>query len=102
MPNRQSPINIVQVADRLAGYDSVEFAVLFGSFAGGAQPWSDVHIAVYFSRLLSLVACRRNTGSLRSSIYNHCRIWPRNGGKMGIGDSTSQRQRVANIATHPL
>jgi len=65
MPKRPSLTNIGQVADLLADYDFIEFALLFGSFACGAsQPWSDVDIAVYLSRPLSLLEQGQLTAAL--------------------------------------
>ena len=68
MLNRPSLTNIGQVADLLADYDFIEFALLFGSFACGApQPWSDVDIAVYLSRPLSLL----EQGQLTAALERH-------------------------------
>jgi len=68
MPNRPSSTNIGQIVDLLAGYDFIEFALLFGSFAGGApQPWSDVDLAVYLSRPLSLL----EQGQLTAALERH-------------------------------
>jgi predicted nucleotidyltransferase len=68
MPNRQSSSNIGQIADLLAGYDFIEFALLFGSFAGrNPQPWSDVDIAVYLSRPLGLL----EQGQLTAILERH-------------------------------
>lgn len=48
-------IPIEKARDLLAAYDFIEFAFLFGSFARATpQPWSDIDIAIYVSRPLSL------------------------------------------------
>lgn len=71
MPNGQSSPNVGQIADLLAGYDFIEFALLFGSFAGrNPQPWSDVDIAVYLSRPRALL----EQGQLIAPLERHlCR-----------------------------
>ncbi|WP_028458262.1 nucleotidyltransferase domain-containing protein [Chloroflexus sp. Y-396-1] len=68
MPNGQSSPNVGQIADLLADYDSIEFALLFGSFAdGNPQPWSDMDIAVYLSRSLGLL----EQGQLTATLERH-------------------------------
>ncbi len=65
MSGRQFSINTEELSALLAGHDFIEFALLFGSFARSApEPWSDVDIAVYLSRGLSLLEQGQITAAL--------------------------------------
>ena len=54
-----------EIKDILEAQDSVEFALLFGSFAEGRQtPLSDVDVGVYLSRSVDLLTLGRLTAEL--------------------------------------
>jgi len=69
MSSRHLAANTEQLAALFVGYDFIEFALLFGSFAGGTpQPWSDVDIAVYVSRPLGLLEQGQLAAALERSL----------------------------------
>lgn len=53
----------------LATQDYIEFALLFGSFAGGQpQPWSDVDVGIHLARPRSLLELGKLTAELERGL----------------------------------